>query len=66
MTLYQYGFPALSVPFGGGTGNKHRWLEYEFDRLAVFDEIYLCFDQDKEGQAMEPVEAVNGRENSER
>jgi len=51
MTLYQYGVPALSVPFGGGTGNKHKWLEQEFDRLLVFDEIYLCFDQDTEGQA---------------
>lgn len=53
MTLHQYGFPALSVPFGGGTGNKHRWLDYEFDRLAVFDEIYLCFDNDEEGKAAE-------------
>jgi twinkle protein len=34
---------------GGGGGNKHRWLEYEFERLAVFDEIYLCFDDDPEG-----------------
>ncbi len=49
MSLYQYGFPALSVPFGGGGGNKQKWLEYEFERLAVFDEIYLCFDNDKEG-----------------
>jgi len=49
MTLYQYGLPALSVPFGGGTGNKHKWLEYEYDRLAVFDEIFLCFDNDKSG-----------------
>ncbi|HAT1781230.1 TPA: toprim domain-containing protein [Legionella pneumophila] len=51
MSLYQYGFPALSVPFGGGAGNKQKWLEYEFERLAIFDEIYLCFDNDKEGQA---------------
>lgn len=49
MTLYQYGFPALSVPFGAGKGAKHKWLEYEFDRLAIFDEIFLCFDDDKEG-----------------
>jgi len=51
MTLYQYGFPALSLPFGGGSGKKHEWIEYEFDRLAAFDEIYLCLDNDKEGQA---------------
>ncbi len=50
MTLYQYGLPSLSVPFGGGTGNKHKWLEYEYDRLAVFDEIFLCFDNDRSGQ----------------
>ncbi len=50
MSLYQYGFPALSVHFGGGGGNKQKWLEYEFDRLAIFDEIYLCLDNDKEGQ----------------
>ncbi|PWY56058.1 bifunctional DNA primase/helicase [Legionella qingyii] len=50
MSLYQYGFPALSVPFGGGGGNKQKWLEYEFDRLAIFDEINLCLDNDREGQ----------------
>ncbi|WP_412756285.1 toprim domain-containing protein [Legionella bozemanae] len=50
MSLYQYGLPALSVPFGGGKGNKQKWIEYEFDRLAIYDEIYLCFDNDTEGQ----------------
>ncbi len=50
MTLYQYGIPALSLPFGGGIGQKQAWLEYEFDRLAYFDEIYLCLDQDEVGQ----------------
>ena len=49
MTLHQYGLPALSVPFGGGGGDKQRWIEYEFDRLAIYDRIYLCFDADKEG-----------------
>ena len=51
MSLYQYGVAALSVPYGGGRGDKHRWLEHEFDRLAAFDEIYLCFDMDEAGQA---------------
>ncbi len=50
MTLNQYGFAALSVPFGAGGGAKQKWLEYEFDRLAMFDEIYLCFDSDDEGK----------------
>ncbi|MCE0723988.1 bifunctional DNA primase/helicase [Legionella resiliens] len=49
MTLWQYGLPALSVPFGAGSGNKHAWIEYEFERLAAFDEIYLCMDNDNEG-----------------
>lgn len=50
MSLYQYGIAALSVPFGGGGGNKQKWLEYEFERLAIFDEIFLCMDDDQEGQ----------------
>jgi twinkle protein len=50
MTVHQCGLPALSLPFGGGGGKKHQWLEYEFDRLSTFDEIYLCFDQDDAGQ----------------
>jgi len=53
MTLDQYGIGigVLSVPFGGGTGDKHRWLEHEFDRLAIYDEIFLCLDNDVAGQA---------------
>ena len=50
MSLHQYGITALSVPFGGGTGQKHAWVEHEFERLSVYDEIYLCFDNDAEGQ----------------
>ena len=50
MSLYQYGLPALSVPFGAGTGRKHEWVEYEFDRLSMFDEIYICMDNDDEGK----------------
>jgi twinkle protein len=50
MSLYQLGIPALSVPFGAGSGNKHAWFEYEFDRLAVFDEIFICMDNDSEGE----------------
>lgn len=49
MTFYQYGFPALSVPFGAGSGKKHEWITYEFERLAIFDEIFLCMDDDAEG-----------------
>jgi len=49
MTFYQYGFPALSVPFGAGGGKKHDWITYEFERLSIFDEILLCMDDDQEG-----------------
>lgn len=51
LSLYQYGFPALSVPFGGGAGDKQKWIEFEYDRLAVFDEVFICLDNDAEGQA---------------
>lgn len=59
MTLHQYGIPALSVPFGGGKGAKQQWIEYEYDRLQMFDKIYLCFDNDPEGQVA--VEELIGR-----
>lgn len=49
MTLYQYDLPALSVPFGAGGGKKHEWITFEFERLAIFDEIFLCMDDDSEG-----------------
>lgn len=49
MTLHQYGFPALSVPFGGGGGDKQRWVEYEYPHLDRFREIFLCLDNDEEG-----------------
>jgi twinkle protein len=49
MSLYQYGVPALSVPFGGGRGEKQRWLTYEWDNLNRFDEIFICMDSDEAG-----------------
>ena len=49
MTLFQYGIPALSVPFGAGSGNKNEWVENDFDRLSVFDVIYVCMDDDDAG-----------------
>lgn len=50
LTAWGYGFPALSVPFGGGKGNKQQWIEREFDRLARFERIYLALDMDAEGE----------------
>lgn len=49
MTLYQYGVPALSVPFGGGGGKKQQWVECEWENLERFETIYLCMDMDREG-----------------
>lgn len=50
MTLHQYGMPALSVPFGAGKGSKNDWIDYEWDNLAQFETIYLCYDNDDAGQ----------------
>ncbi len=49
ISSWDYGFPALSVPFGGGKGAKQQWIEREFDRLARFEKIYLAMDMDNEG-----------------
>ncbi|TYL43922.1 toprim domain-containing protein [Dickeya sp. ws52] len=49
MTYYQYGLPALSVPFGGGKGAKQQWIEYEYHNLDRFDEIWLSLDNDDVG-----------------
>lgn len=50
LSLWQYGFPALSVPFGGGTGAKQQWIDHEFPNLECFEEIFLALDQDDEGE----------------
>lgn len=50
MSIHQYGGPALSVPFGAGTGEKLRWIETEYPHLERFEDIYLCFDNDEAGQ----------------
>lgn len=57
-----YGFPAMSVPFGGGGGAKQRWIENEFDRMERFERIYLSTDMDEPGeQAAEAIAARLGR-----
>jgi twinkle protein len=47
---FDYGHPALSVPFGGGGGGKQKWIENEYDRLARFEKIYLALDMDGPGE----------------
>lgn len=48
-----YGVPALSVPMGGGSGAKHGWVQSEFERLTLFDTIFLSMDSDGPGQEAE-------------
>ena len=52
MTLSQYEIPhvVLSVPYGGGTADKQKWILSEFENLAIYEKIYLCMDNDKSGQ----------------
>ncbi|WP_208441522.1 bifunctional DNA primase/helicase [Bartonella raoultii] len=50
LSLAAYGYPALSVPFGGGIGGKQNWIENEFDRLESFETIFLATDMDKPGE----------------
>lgn len=51
LAWWDYGFPALSVPFGGGDKGKQDWIEVEYDRLSRFDVIYLAMDEDAPGRA---------------
>ena len=50
MSSWEMAAPALSVPFGGGGGNKQDWVENDFDHLARFDVIYLAVDADGPGE----------------
>ena len=50
MSIFQYGHAALSVPFGGGAGDKQQWIEHEYDNLEQFKTIYICMDNDEEGE----------------
>lgn len=49
-TLAQYGYPTLSVPFGGGKGAKQQWIDHDWERLEPFETINLCFDADAAGE----------------
>ncbi|WP_208436280.1 toprim domain-containing protein [Bartonella phoceensis] len=50
LSLAAYGYPTVSVPFGGGVGGKHNWIENEFDHLESFETIFLATDMDKPGE----------------
>lgn len=45
-----YGHVAMSVPFGGGGGNKQQWIENEYERMARFEKIFIATDMDKPGE----------------
>lgn len=49
LSMAAYGFPAMSVPFGGGGKGKQNWIENEFDRLERFERINIATDDDKVG-----------------
>lgn len=51
MTMAAYGYPAISVPFGGGKGDKQQWVDHDWEELERFETIYLCMDNDESGQA---------------
>lgn len=44
------GYPALSVPFGGGAGEKQKWIQNEYDNLERFDTLYISMDMDAAGK----------------
>lgn len=50
LTWWVYGYHALSVPFGGGGGNKQQWIDQEYPHLERFETIYLSFDNDEAGR----------------
>lgn len=50
LSLAAYGYPAVSVPFGGGRGGKQNWIENEFDHLEAFETIFLATDMDQSGE----------------
>lgn len=51
LAWWDYGYPALSVPFGGGDKGKQDWIENEYDRLSRFDLVYVAMDADGPGRA---------------
>ena len=49
LSMYDYGYPAFSPPYGGGGGNKQQWVENEYENLLQFERIYLVYDNDEQG-----------------
>lgn len=49
LAMAQYGFQALSIPYGGGGAGKQDWIENEWENLERFDTIFLAMDADAAG-----------------
>lgn len=49
LAMATYGFAGVSLPFGGGEGDKQAWIENEYDRLMMFDGINFWCDRDTAG-----------------
>lgn len=50
LSMAAFGFPAMSVPYGGGGKGKQNWIENEFERLERFERIYIATDMDDPGE----------------
>jgi twinkle protein len=51
LSMFDYGWPALSVPRGGGGGAKQKWIEGDYERMDRFERIYIATDMDDQGDA---------------
>ena len=49
LSFAEQSIPALSVPFGGGSGGKQNWINHEYHNLDRFEKIYLALDMDDPG-----------------
>ena len=49
LSWWDYGYPAMSVPMGGGGGAKQQWIENDFENMERFETIYLALDNDDVG-----------------
>lgn len=47
MSMYQMGYPSVSIPFGAG--NHAKWIENDFEWLDCFSRILICMDADGSG-----------------
>lgn len=56
MSVYQCGFPSVSVPFGCGSTN---WIDSCWNFLSMFNNIIIAFDSDQAGR--DAIKKISGR-----